>query len=87
MVDKHDVVKCPLCEGQGEVRRARLLECVRDQTLEIKLESGPTRVDGITEDGSELEQVGAGHGAQRDFQKDVHSWNPQVSMWRRSPKE
>src|SRR5579862_6031148 len=41
MVDKHDVVKCPLCEGQGEVRRARLLECVRDQTLEIKLKATP----------------------------------------------
>jgi hypothetical protein len=23
----------------------------------------------------------------RDFQKEVHSWNPCVPMWRRSPKE
>jgi len=25
--------------------------------------------------------------AGRDFQKDVHSWNPCVPMWRRSLKE
>ena len=34
----------------------------------------------------DLASVGATQ-AGRDFQKDVHSWNPCVPMWRRSPKE
>ena len=34
----------------------------------------------------ELSGVGVTQ-AGRDFQKDVHNWNPCVPMWRRSPKE
>ena len=30
--------------------------------------------------------VSAGSRA-RNFQKDVHQWNPQLPIWRRSPKE
>jgi hypothetical protein len=33
-----------------------------------------------------LSTVGATQSGS-DFQKDVHSWNPCVPMWRRSPKE
>jgi hypothetical protein len=33
-----------------------------------------------------LSSVGATQTG-RDFQKEVHSWNPCVPMWRRSPKE
>jgi len=30
----------------------------------------------------------AGVGARtRNFEKEVHEWNPQLPMWRRSPKE
>jgi hypothetical protein len=36
-------------------------------------------VDDLTTVGAT--QVG------RDFQKEVHTWNPCVPMWRRSPKE
>jgi uncharacterized protein YfbU (UPF0304 family) len=31
--------------------------------------------------------VAAAVRERRDFQKDVHNWNPQVPMWNRSPKE
>jgi hypothetical protein len=34
----------------------------------------------------DLASVGATQSG-TDFQKDVHSWNPCVPMWRRSPKE
>jgi hypothetical protein len=34
----------------------------------------------------DLAAVGATQSG-RDFQKDVHSWNPCVPMWKRSPKE
>jgi len=83
MADNHDLPQCPLCEGHGEGRRARLLECVRNQTIVNSLEdylSDPA-------DSPELQVVGANSRAPRDFQKDVHSWNPQLSIWRRSPKE
>jgi hypothetical protein len=33
------------------------------------------------------ELVAATVREKRDFQKDVHNWNPQVPMWNRSPKE
>jgi hypothetical protein len=33
------------------------------------------------------EQQAVGVGAGADFQKQVHSWNPQLPIWRRSPKE
>jgi len=33
------------------------------------------------------ELVAAGEQKPRDFQKEVHTWNPTLPMWRRSPKE
>ena len=86
MVDNHDLLKCPLCEGHGEVRRARLFEYADDRTLLSSLNDSPsTGTEAAPE--PELQEVGDGHRTQRDFQKDVHSWNPQLSIWRRSPKE
>ena len=87
MVDNHDLLKCPLCEGHGEVRRARLLECVRNQSFVNSLEDYLSDPSEPIADPAELQEVGAGSRAPRDFQKDVHSWNPQLSIWRRSPKE
>ena len=87
MVDNHDLLNCPLCEGHGEVRRARLLECARNQTFVNSLEDYLSVPAEPIADSPELQVVGASSRALRDFQKDVHSWNPQLSIWRRSPKE
>jgi hypothetical protein len=87
MVDNHDLLKCPLCDGHGEVRRARLLEYARNPRLVNGLEDCLSAGAEATSDRPELQEVGAGSRTQRDFQKEVHSWNPQLSIWRRSPKE
>jgi hypothetical protein len=88
MADIHDLLKCPLCEGHGEVRVREVLQLLRDQTLEDKINRGlsesPTKE---CEPNSEPELATAARSEQRDFQQDVHSWNPQLPMWRRSPKE
>jgi hypothetical protein len=35
----------------------------------------------------ELTGVAAGPPQDRDFNRDVHRWNPNLPVWRRSPKE
>jgi hypothetical protein len=82
MSDHRDRVKCPLCEGHGEVRRSQLIEFFSDPELKNKVESYLSVVVP-----PEPELVAATPSPKRDFQKDVHNWNPQVPMWNRSPKE
>lgn len=73
-------VKCPLCEGQGEVLRSELVERFTNPELRKRLEA---RIAEILE-ASELAAVGP---KVRNFEKDVHTWNPTLPMWQRSPKE
>jgi len=79
-----DVVKCPLCGGFTHVENRDLLSAlqnprVREQVEKYIAELLQSPVDDLASVGTT--QIG------RDFQKDVHSWNPCVPMWRRSPKE
>jgi len=80
MSEKTAKVKCPLCEGQGELSRSELAERFANQELRKRLDA---RIAEILEDDS-LAAVGP---KVRDFQKEVHSWNPTLPIWRRSPKE
>lgn len=74
------VVKCPLCEGHGELGQSEMLARLDDRNLAEKL--GQYR-EGIAEQAAAL----TGARTERNFQRDVHNWNPQLPMWRRSPKE
>ena len=75
-------VKCPLCEGHGELTRAEMAERFASPDLQKRLDK---RISEILQ-SSEL--AGVGVGAQvRNFEKEVHEWNPQLPIWRRSPKE
>jgi len=85
MTDSQDVVKCPLCEGHGEIRRAKLVERLSDGDLKSKVDSALGELVPSEEEPAAT-AVGGGNKF-RDFQRDVHSWNPQLPMWRRSPKE
>ncbi len=78
-----DVVKCPLCGGFTHVEKPALLEALKNPRLREQVENYITEL--LKSPVEEL-GVGAVH-AGRDFQRDVHSWNPCVPMWRRSPKE
>lgn len=84
MNDHLDLFKCPLCDGQGDVRRYQLIEFFADPQLQAKIQAYLKDVTTAPETTPEL--VGA-PAEPRDFQKEVHSWNPQLPMWRRSPKE
>lgn len=84
MSNHRDRVRCPLCEGHGEVRRSQLTEFFSDLELNSKIDSYMAVVEAPVE---QPELVAATVREKRDFQKDVHNWNPQVPMWNRSPKE
>jgi hypothetical protein len=85
MTDHLDLLQCPLCEGQGHVRRYHLVQFFSDPELQAKI-AGYLGKDAP--DAPDTAPVLAGTPAKtRDFQKEVHSWNPQVPMWQRSPKE
>ena len=79
-----DVVKCPLCGGFTHIEKPDLLAAlkhpqVREQVERYLAELLKSPVDDL----SPVSATPAG----RDFQKDVHNWNPSVPMWRRSHKE
>ena len=75
-----DMVKCPLCEGQGALLKAEIVERFTNQELRKRLDA---RIAEILEDSN----MAAVASKARDFQKEVHTWNPTLPIWRRSPKE
>jgi len=79
-----DVVKCPVCSGFTHIEKPELREALKNPRIREQVEQYVAKLLHTPVD--ELATVGTQPGA-RDFQKDVHNWNPQVPMWRRSPKE
>ena len=73
-------VQCPLCDGRGELQSSELVNRFTTPELRKRLDA---RVAEILQS---VELVGVAHQS-RDFQKEVHSWNPAVPIWNRSPKE
>jgi len=78
-----DVVKCPLCNGFTHIEKPELRAALSNPQVREKVEQYIAKL--LQTPVEELAAVGATEG--RDFQKDVHNWNPSVPMWRRSPKE
>ena len=79
-----DLVKCPLCGGFTHIEKPELLTALHDPKIRQKVESYVAEL--LRSPAGELASVAAG-GEHRDFNKDVHRWNPNVPVWRRSPKE
>jgi hypothetical protein len=79
-----DVVKCPLCGGCTHVERPELVQVLKEPRIRERIEKYIAELLKSPVDA--LSAVGATPSG-RDFHKDVHSWNPNVPMWRRSPKE
>ena len=73
-------VRCPYCEGHGVVQRSELVEKLTTPALRQRLDA---RIAEILEDAETV----TSHLAARNFENEVHSWNPQLPIWRRSPKE
>ena len=80
-----NVVKCPLCGGFAHIEKPELLIALTDLRIREQVENYIASL--LKSPLEELAAVNAGQPEVHDFQKEVHSWNPCVPMWRRSPKE
>jgi len=78
-MDEKDLLKCPLLQGLDAMHRAELLGLLNDSNLRSKLEAC------LKQHGGEADAPCATE--QRNFEKEVHSWNPQKLVFSRSPKE
>ena len=85
MADHLDRMKCPVCEGEGEVWRYQLIQFFTDPELKKKVEALLGNPHPAEDDTAEV--ACAASTEPRNFENDVHSWNPKLPMWRRSPKE
>ena len=80
-----DLLKCPLIAGLDAMHRAELLGLLNNSSnLRAKMEEclAENEVKEWTNPEPCVEPKPA-----RDFNKDVHSWNPQKLVFSRSPKE
>ena len=84
MNENRDRQKCPVCQGQGEIRRSQLISFFSDPQLRNKIDA---YLGDVRQGEETAELVAAPVQEPRDFEKDVHGWNPQLPMWRRSAKE
>jgi hypothetical protein len=82
---KDDLVKCPLCGGFTHIEEPRLLATLHDPKIRQQVESYIAEL--LQSSSGELASVAAGQPEGRDFNKEVHKWNPNIPVWRRSPKE
>ena len=79
-------IKCPVCGGLSKISRSELIRALSDKNLLSKVQDYVAELLRDAELSKERELVGAATGRQ-DFQTQVHSWNPENPMWRRSNKE
>jgi hypothetical protein len=73
-------VACPLCEGRGVLLRSEIADHFTNKELLARLDA---RITEILEDIAGVIPAPAA----RNFQREVHTWNPTLPIWRRSPKE
>ena len=77
-----EMLTCPLCQGYAKISRSDLIGLLTDRALREKIEHYLAELTG-----AQGELAGVGAREPRNFEKEVHSWNPQMPMWKRSPKE
>lgn len=75
--DAKKLMKCPLCEGRGELPEGELFDRLSEKDLGGKLKS---YVGDIVD-----AETSASGGS--DFKQRVEAWNCTHFLWRRSPKE
>ena len=88
MPNNDNVLVCPICQGHGQVHRSELSDLFTGDGLRTRISRCLAADDSdCTKKEDELATAGVRETGSRDFQKDVHNWNPQLPIWRRSPKE
>ncbi|MGA8150924.1 MAG: hypothetical protein WB952_08245 [Terriglobales bacterium] len=79
-----DLLKCPLLEALDPTHRAELLGLMKDSNVREKVERCVTE----HAQGEACRQPsGAEEKPAVDFQREVHTWNPEQPIWRRCAKE
>lgn len=79
-----DLLRCPLLQGLDPMHRAELMGLLNDSSVREKLEQCLAEHTNAADSSKEPVCAQRQPG---DFEKEVHSWNPQRSVWNRSPKE
>jgi hypothetical protein len=80
MADQETLVRCPLCEGQGALSPQAIVDRFINPELRQRLDARITEIAEICSSQEPKSKV-------LDFQKEVHTWNQTLPIWRRSPKE
>jgi hypothetical protein len=78
-----DLLRCPLLQGLDPMNRAELMALLNDSGVREKLEKCLAEHTSAAEPAA----VCAHDRKPGEFEKEVHSWNPQRPTWTRSPKE
>ncbi|MBZ5663162.1 MAG: hypothetical protein LAO30_01025 [Acidobacteriia bacterium] len=79
------LVKCPVCGVFTRIEKPELLAALNDPKICQQIENYVAGL--LPSPPAELASVATSRAEVRNFDKDVHSWNPAVPMWQRSPKE
>jgi hypothetical protein len=82
-MNDQDLLRCPLLQGLDPMNRAELIGLLNDSDVREKLEKCLAEHIKTTQSPATC----AHDKKPGDFEKEVHSWNPQHSPWNRSPKE
>ncbi|MFY9680251.1 MAG: hypothetical protein WBQ87_04585 [Candidatus Sulfotelmatobacter sp.] len=78
-----DLVRCPVCGGFTHIDKPELRAALNDSNIRQQLENYIAELSRAPS----AEVVVAGRAPRQEFNKEVHNWNPNIPVWRRSPKE
>jgi hypothetical protein len=76
-------VKCPVCGGFTHIDKPELLAALNDPKVRQQIENYVTELLRFPL----VELVPTDRSHSREFNREVHNWNPNIPVWRRSPKE
>jgi hypothetical protein len=82
MLEEMTKVNCPVCEGEGELSPATIVEKFVNAEERARFDA---RIEEIMKIYNS--EPMATKATVLNFQKEVHNWNPALPIWRRSPKE
>ena len=81
----NDFIKCPLCDGHGQLHRSEILKRLSERDLRKEIGSWLAEISKSSQE--EATAVTSNPSKAQDFEKEVHSWHPEQPIWRRSQKE
>src|SRR3984957_19897397 len=87
VMNDQDLLRCPLLQGLDRMHRAELIGLLNDSGVREKLEKCLAEHVSAAEAAGQPLAPCTQEKQGGDFNKQVHSWNPQQSPWNRSPKE